>query len=105
MTKIKEWALWLWDLVKRLFGRSKIIFLQVVGLLATGFVELADPLAMFNWDSVVNDHAVALGIQIVVQMLTVFLRAYASNGPVNFRPLDPVPPVEPVEENPSPKAG
>jgi hypothetical protein len=103
---MKAWALWLWDWAKRIFGRSKIIFLQVVGIIATGWVELADPLAMFDWDSVVDKHELAIAIQIGIQVVTALLRAFASNAPASFKPLpmSETPVQTSDEEYPSPKA-
>lgn len=116
MDKVKEWSLWLWDWAKRIFGRSKIIFLQVVGIFATVWLEVADPLAMFDWDQVVDKHEAAIALQIGIQMLTASLRAFASNGPASFSALPPpaftglpngeddLPPYTPDVDQRSPKA-
>jgi len=95
-----------WDWAKRLFGRSKIVFTNVVGILVAGWVELYDPISMFDWNSVTDKHEVAIGIGIGIQVLNTLFRIYASNGPVNFGRLpDPEPFV--IDENAeqlSPKA-
>ncbi len=95
-----------WDWAKRLFGRSKIVFTNVVGILVAGWVELYDPISMFDWNSVTDKHEVAIGIGIAIQVLNTLFRIYASNGPVNFGRLpDPEPFV--IDENAeqlSPKA-
>src|SRR6266403_93018 len=44
---IKDYTLWLWDWAKRIFGRSKIVFTNVVGILMAGWVELYDAISLF----------------------------------------------------------
>lgn len=83
--KLKDLSAWLWDWAKRIFGRSKIIFANVAGIVMAGWVEMYDPISMFDWDSVVDKHQVAIAIGIGIQMLNMFLRAFASSGPVSFR--------------------
>lgn len=108
MQKVKDWAAYLWDWAKRIFGRSKIIFTNVVGVLLTGWIELYDPISMFDWDSIVDKHQVAIAIGVGIQVLNMLLRSFASNGPASFRAkempmVDDVVPDENAEEI-SPKA-
>lgn len=102
---IKDFALWLWDWAKRIFGRSKIVFTNIVGLLASVWVELADPISMFDWDSVTDKHEVVMGIGIAVSVLNVLFRTLSNSGDASFRAL-PMEEVEPDEESleQSPKA-
>lgn len=94
--KIKEYALWLWDWAKRIFGRSKIFFSNAMAILAAGWIELADPIAMFDWDSVIDKHYVVIGIGLAVQMLNMYFRTFAMSGPISFRKLPDVPELPPV---------
>ncbi len=103
---IKDYTLWLWDWAKRIFGRSKIVFTNVVGILMAGWVELYDPISMFDWNSVTDKHEVAIAIGIGIQVLNTLFRVYASSGPVNFGRLEYDDQIE-VDENAeerSPKA-
>lgn len=107
--KIKAYVAWLWDWAKRIFGRSKIIFANAMGILAAGWIELADPIAMFDWDSVIDKHYVVIGIGIVINMLSMYFRSYKLSGPVSFAKLPDVPELPPVIDEESlersPKAG
>lgn len=82
--KVKAAAAWLWDWAKRIFGRSKIIFTNAMGILLAGWVEMYDPISMFNWDSITDKHEVAIGIGIGIQVLNMILRQWYSSGPTNF---------------------
>lgn len=110
--KLKAWRDYIWDWAKRIFGRSKIIFANVVGVLLAGWVELYDPISMFDWDSITDKHEVAIAIGIGIQVLNVVLKSFYSTGPANFGRLNDEPVVEETvqisdedeEEVPSPKA-
>lgn len=94
--KIKEWALWLWDWAKRIFGRSKTVFSNVMAVIAAGWIELADPIAAMDWDSIVDKHAVVVVIGIAVQLLNVYFKMFADNGRASFRRLNDDPNVDPL---------
>lgn len=102
---MREFLASVWDWTKRIFGRSKIVFTNVVGLLMSAWVELYDPISMFDWESVTDKHEVAVGIGIAVSVLNVLLRSFASSGPASFKAL-PEEDVEVDEESleRSPKA-
>lgn len=100
---IKEWSLWLWDWVKRIFGRSKIVFTNVIGLIMELWVELYDPIAMFDWDSVTDKHEVAMGIGIAIMVLNMLFRTLMHSGETSFRAL-PEPEVDDESLERSPKA-
>lgn len=107
---MKDYTLWLWDWAKRIFGRSKIIFANVMGILLAGWVELYDPISMFDWDQVTDKHEVAIAIGIGVQVLNVMLKSF-STSVASFKALPEAPDVETIvpdrlneEERPSPKA-
>lgn len=90
---------------KRVFGHSRTIFLNVVGVLGVVFTESADTLTGIDWDALFK-HEVAVGIGITVQFLNVLLRLDTST-PVSFAKVpepDPVVPVAEEEVPPSPKA-
>jgi hypothetical protein len=89
-----------WDWAKRLFGRSKIIFANVMGILAAGWVEIYDPISMLNWDDFTDKHEVAIAIGILVQVLNVFLRTFASSSAVSFRSLQESPVTVVIDPNP-----
>ena len=88
MDKMKEFGIWLWDWAKRIFGRSKIIFANVMAVFLAGWVELYDPIAMFDWSSITDKHEVALGIGIAINLLNIFLRMYATQVPARFGRLN-----------------
>lgn len=102
---MSEWIAWIWDWAKRIFGRSKTIFTNIMGLLASSWVELYDPLSMFNWDDVVDKHELAIGIGIGVMILNMIFKSFSDNGEATFKAL-PEPEVEVDEESleTSPKA-
>lgn len=92
----------MWDLLKRAFGRSRTIFLNVVSVVLMIFVELSDSLLNFDWDALFK-HEVAVGIGLVMQVVNVIIRLDTS-GSVNFGriedhdiPVLNVPDVLPVE--------
>lgn len=90
-----------WDYVKRAFGRSRTIALQVFGMLSSVFVELSDQLTSLNLDDFFK-HEVAVGITLAVSVLTIFARL-DTYGPVSFKalpeePVGPAIPVVPVVE-------
>ena len=93
-----------WDWAKRLFGRSRTIFLNVIGVLGMIFVEMSDYLTGLNWDDFFK-HEVSVTIALAVNILNVLVRIYTTT-PVNFGKLPAVEekPVNPVEEVQSPKA-
>lgn len=99
--KMKEYGLWLWDWVKRIFGRSKIIFANVMGATAEVWIMIYDPVSMFNWDSVVgvDKHDVAVMIGIAITALNVILRKWFTDAPTSFSALPP--PVEAVPDEES----
>lgn len=107
---ISDFLRWVWDWTKRIFGRSKIIFANVMGGIVEVWVLLYDPLTMFNWDEVVgvDKHYLAVGIGIVLSIINVILRNWFSDGPASFRalPATPEPEVIPDENaiEQSPKA-
>lgn len=76
-----------WDWAKRIFGRSKTIFTNIVGLLGSAWVELYDPLSMFNWDDVVDKHELAIGLGIGVMVLNMIFKSFADNGEAKFKAL------------------
>lgn len=86
----------IWDYAKRAFGRSRTIFLQVFGMLSSVFVELSDQLTSLNLDDFFK-HEVAVGITLVVSILTIFARL-DTYGPPSFKalPEEPVGPAIPV---------
>lgn len=102
---MSEWIAWIWDWAKRLFGRSKTIFTNIMGLLASSWVELYDPISMFNWDDVVDKHEMAIGIGIGVMVLNMIFKAFADNGEAKFK-AEPEPVIKIDEESleRSPKA-
>lgn len=91
---ISDFFCWLWDWTKRIFGRSKIIFANVIGGIMEAWVMLYDPIAMFDWDTVTDKHEVAIAIGIAIMVVNTLLRSFASNGPASFRAL----PEEEIEE-------
>jgi hypothetical protein len=98
-----------WENVKRVFGRSRTIFLNVVGVAGTVFVEMSDYLTSFNWDDFFK-HEVAAAIGLALAVVNIFMRTITVQ-PVNFSsnpnpviPSAPVAPVAPVSEVQSPKA-
>lgn len=84
---IKDFFEYIWDWAKRIFGRSKTIFTSVVGMLTASWVELYDPISIFNWDDIVSKHEVAIAIGVGVQVLNVFFKMFADNGAASFRAL------------------
>lgn len=114
MSKLESYFATAWDWVKRSFGRSKTIFINVFGIFAAVFVEMSDSITNLNLDDFFK-HEVAAAIGVTVQLLNIILRVYTA-GPVSFKRLDevdvpvvsavvPVPPVAPVTEVPQePKA-
>lgn len=98
----------MWDLLKRSFGRSRTIFLNVISLTLMVFVELSDSLLNFDWDALFK-HEVAVAIGLFMQVVNVIVRI-DTNGPVNFGKLNDVPvssvppivsvaPVDTIEED------
>lgn len=94
--KIKEWVLWLYDWAKRIFGRSKTIFANVMAIIAAGWVELADPIAAMDWDSIIDKHSVVIMIGVGVQLLNVYFKMFSDNGKAVFRRLNDDPNVDPL---------
>lgn len=88
---MKEYIAWIWDWMKRIFGRSKIFFTNAMGIIAAGWIEVSDPLTMFDWGSVIDKHVVVVGIGIGVQMLNMYFRAFSYSGPASFERLPDVP--------------
>lgn len=102
---MREFLASAWDWAKRIFGRSKIVFTNVVGLLLSAWVELYDPISMFDWDSVTDKHELAMGIGIAVSILNVFFRTVMNSGQVNFGRLpEPIDEVDEESLERSPKA-
>lgn len=102
---IKDWLAWLWDWAKRIFGRSKTLFTNVMGLVASSWVELYDPLSMLNWDDYVDKHELAMGIGIGVMVLNMIFKSFADNGEAKFKALpEPEPIVDEESLELSPKA-
>jgi hypothetical protein len=103
--RLNEWACWLWDWAKRIFGRSKIVFANIMAAILEVWVMAYDPISMFNWDSVTDKHEVAVMIGIGITVVNVILRNWFSDGPTSFKAL-PEPEVIPDEESleRSPKA-
>lgn len=95
---IKKYMTWLWDWAKRIFGRSKTIFTNIVGLLTASWVQLYDPLSAFDWDSVVDKHEVVIGITVGVMVLNMIFKSFADNGSATFKAL---PEPEPVVDEES----
>lgn len=96
--------------LKAVFGRSKIVFVNFIGVFLAVYVELQDYLISFNWDDFFK-HEVAAGIGFATQILSMILRVYGSAAPVSFsakvpviEPVVPVAPVEELEPVQSPKA-
>lgn len=104
--KAKAFLASAWDWAKRAFGRSKIIFANVMGGIVEAWVMLYDPISAFDWDSVVDKHDVALAIGIGLSIINVILRNWFSDGPASFKALPPVQEVIPDENGleRSPKA-
>lgn len=95
---IRDFFAWIWDWAKRIFGRSKTIFTNIVGLLASSWVELYDPLSMFNWDDVVDKHELAIGIGVGVMVLNMIFKSFADGGEAKFK-AQPEPEVVVDEES------
>lgn len=105
MDKLKAFFASAWDWVKRIFGRSKTIALNVFGTFSVVFVEFSDSLAGINLDDLFK-HEVAVGIGVIVQLLNIVIRYYTT-GPVSFKQLQEVDvpvAVPAVEEVQPPKA-
>lgn len=101
MDKIKAFFASAYDWAKRVFGRSKTIFTNVLGLLSMVFVEMSDSLTSLNLDDFFK-HQVAVTIGLIISVLNIVLRYY-TDKPVSFSAA-PVAPVAPVSEVQSPKA-
>lgn len=102
---IREWTAWLWDWAKRIFGRSKIIFTNIMGLLASVWVELYDPVSMFDWSNYTDKQNVVMGIAFTVSVLNIIFRTFMSNGTASFKALpDEEPEVDEESLERSPKA-
>lgn len=107
--KIENFFVGIYEYIKRAFGRSRTIAIQVFGGGSAIFVEMSDQLTNFNLDDFFK-HEVAAGITLVVSVLTILARL-DTNSAVSFaaKPVEPVLAVEPVpvpvvEEAQSPKA-
>lgn len=105
MDKVKAFLASAWDWAKRIFGRSRTVFLNVMSILSVVFVEMSDSLTSLNLDDFFK-HEVSVVIMLVVQVLNVILRLNTT-GAVSFKRLEevdvpaiPVPPVAPVEPLP-----
>lgn len=92
----------MWDNIKRVFGRSRTIFVNVMGAVAVVSVELSNNLIGFDWDAVAK-HETAVVIGFAVQIINVFLRI-STTAPVSFADQD-VPAVPVVNEIPDNKPG
>lgn len=88
MSKIKAFFASAWDWTKRIFGRSKTIFLNVAGIFGALWVEFADVVSGVNFDDLFK-HEVAAAIGIIVQLLNIVIR-YNTTGPVSFKQLEEV---------------
>lgn len=87
-----------WAWAKAAFGHSKIVFVNVIGLLAGVYVELQDFLISFNWDDFFK-HEVAAAIGMATTVISALLRVWGSNGaPASFKPTPALPPVEVVPD-------
>jgi hypothetical protein len=102
-TKVKAFFASAWDWIKRVFGRSRTIALNVFGVLSIVWVELADTISGVNFDDFFK-HELAMMIGIVVQVLNVFVRIVTTK-PVNFGTLPPLASaVADTEPGPAPDA-
>lgn len=78
-----------WDRLKALFGRSRTVLLNVIGLLGMAWTELGSDLMGLDWD-VFFKHEVAVAIGIGMNILNLLVRLYTTS-PVNFGALPSIP--------------
>ena len=76
-----------WDYIKRAFGRSRTIFVNVVGLGVVAFVENIDVFLAVDWDALFK-HEVAVGIGLGLNVANIVLRV-VTTGPVSFKRIEP----------------